>query len=171
MAFGLAACASVLPLSGALASASKPVKASAVTVSGRTATGHAYSNGFQVANPKSQLECAVVRLSDQKGYYRDVLQKLSPNPSGGVLQALVIQARAGTTSHVSSKPGGPYMQYLSSKQTWQAGNSEAGSGTIKISADGRSGSVNATLGSGNSIGNLHVTASWACTSKIEKGTS
>jgi hypothetical protein len=175
MAIGLAACASVLTLSGGVASANKSVEASTVTV-----TSRAYSNGFQVVNPKNEFQCGVVRLANPKGYYRVVLQKLSSNPKGGVLQRLAIEARAGSTSRLPNTPRGSFIQYFSGAKNWEGGTfgiRAFGSGTIRISADGRSGSVNASLlpfsfsGGLRDDGDVHVTAHWACTSKIVKATS
>ena len=181
MRLGLLGCLTALMAGGVAGAATTP---STVNVTG------AWHGNYRVTDPSSRLWCEVVR---KKGYYEIGLlvnlTKRAYHTQQGLQHVpqedLIVVAPAGRTVHFpdsstlsdGSKPSAAFI-VTRADRTWiiNSNISSAGSGTLRISANGRSGSLNAELPgdpipiSHPTAGEVHVKASWDCTSKEYRGT-
>ena len=167
---GLLLCLLSAWTAGAAARA-RPTPPSTVKVTGATRVT------FQVTNPKDPARCALFR--DTGGLVRVGLQRIRGRTD--LLDTLVVDGRPGRSIHVPASGNPPYAEFDIgvNGRKWSAGTYTddannvvaVGSGTVKMSANGRSGSFRGTLApnptyTGQTSGTVHVTAHWDCTSKF-----
>ena len=171
LALGSVVCIALLTTSG-VAAGTGGTSPSTVKVTG------GWHGTFTIKNPRDKLQCAVLR---GKGYYEIVLQEVKrvhtqAGSQTEALASLYMQGPAGTSrlpERTVADAG-----FEASSNIWRTRPDDAvttqnGSGTLKISANGRSGSLNARLiaeafPKRASPAPVHVTAPGDCTSKIQK---
>jgi hypothetical protein len=179
IALGSVVCLGLLATSSVFA-ATRRTPPSTVKVTG------AWSGSFTITKPSDPLQCGIARGSGGRGSYLIVLQKLKRvNTSAGsqpsVVASLAVTGRGGSTAAIPAGTiAGGYFE-AGNKQFWagQFTNPNTGetfrigSGTVKMSANGRSGSLNAELTGNNptmirkTAGKVHIKANWHCTSKFQ----
>jgi hypothetical protein len=168
---GLLVCLLLAWTAGAAAGA-RSTPPSVVKVTGATHVS------FQVTNPKDPNRCALLR--DTGGLVRVGLQNIRGR--NDLLDTFVGDGRPGKTIHLPASGLPPYAEFDIGAGTkrWVTGtytNSNTnvayhvGSGTMKMSANGRSGSFLGTLVpdpiyAGKTSGQVHIAAHWDCTSKF-----
>jgi len=177
LAGGAAVCFALVVILGAVAGA-RVTAPSTVKVTG------GYHVSFAITNPSDKLQCGVFR---GKGYYGVLLQKVRRvktriGPQEAAEVSLIVQGPVGTSRLPETRLADAGFQTAAPK-LWRIRPNDGvttrfGSGTVKISANGRSGSLDAELiGQAEAAGRrsppapVHVTAHWHCTSKIQRATA